>query len=52
MKRRLDTNLCQVSIVVKYTRDWQLGSKRNLEDCSKTDNIQDTKNEVFREGFT
>ena len=32
LKRRLDTNLCQVLIDVKYTRDWQLGLKKNLED--------------------
>ena len=32
LKRRLGTNLCQVFIDVKYTRDWQLGSKKNLQD--------------------
>ena len=32
LKRRLDTNLCQVLIDVKYTRDWQLGLKKNLQD--------------------
>ena len=32
LKRRLDTNLCQVLIDVKYTRDWQLGLKKNLKD--------------------
>ena len=32
LKRRLDTNLCQVLIDGKYTRDWQLGLKINLKD--------------------
>ena len=32
LKRRLDTNLYQVLIGVKYTRDWQLGLKKNLQD--------------------
>ena len=32
LKKRLDTNLCQVLIDVKYTRDWQLGLKKNLQD--------------------
>ena len=49
LKRRLDTNLCQVLIDVKYTRDWQLGLKKNL--LNKTNNIRYTENEVFREGF-
>ena len=31
LKRRLDTNLCQ-EIDVKYTRDWQIGLKKNLQD--------------------
>ena len=31
LKRRLDTNLCQVLIDVKYTRGWQLGLKKNLQ---------------------
>ena len=29
LKRRLDTNLCQVLIDIKYTRDWQLGLKKD-----------------------
>ena len=29
---RVDTNLCQVLINVKYTRDWQLGLKKDLQD--------------------
>ena len=32
LKRRLDTNMCQVLIDVKYTRDWQLGLKKTLQD--------------------
>ena len=32
MKRRLDTNLCQVLIEVKYTGDWQLGLQKNMQD--------------------
>ena len=32
LKRRLDTNLCQELIDVKYTRDWQLGLKKILQD--------------------
>ena len=32
LKRRLGTNLCQVLTDKKYTRDWQLGLKKNLED--------------------
>ena len=32
MKRRLGTNLCQVLIDVKYTTDWQLDLKKNLQD--------------------
>ena len=39
LKRRLDTNLCQVLIDVKHTGDLQLGLNKNLDD---------TKNEVFR----
>ena len=31
-KRRLEINLCQVLIGVKYTRDWQLGLQKNLQD--------------------
>ena len=31
LKRRLDTNLCQALIDVKYTRDWQLGLKKNSQ---------------------
>ena len=34
LKRRLDTNLCQVLFDVNYTRDWQLGSKKNLQQDS------------------
>ena len=30
LKRRQDTDLCQVLIDVNYTRDWQLGLKKNL----------------------
>ena len=29
---RVDTNLCQVLVNVKYTRDWQLGLKKDLQD--------------------
>ena len=29
---RLDRNLCQVLIDVEYTKDWQLGLKKNLQD--------------------
>ena len=32
LKRRLDTNLCQVLIDVKYMRDWQLCLKKMLQD--------------------
>ena len=32
LKRRLDTNLCQVLIDVKYTRNWYLGLKKNFQD--------------------
>ena len=32
LKERLITNLCQVLIDVKYTRDWQLGLEKNLQD--------------------
>ena len=32
LKRRLDTNLCQMLIDVKYTKNWQLGLKKNLQD--------------------
>ena len=32
LNKRLDTNLYQVLIVVKYTRDLQLGSKKNFQD--------------------
>ena len=32
LKRRLDTNLCQVLRDVKYTRDWQLGLQKSLQD--------------------
>ena len=32
LKKRLNTNLCQVLIDVKYMRDWQLGLKKNLQD--------------------
>ena len=32
LKKRLDANLCQVLIYVKYTRDWQLNLKKNLQD--------------------
>ena len=28
---RVDTNLCQVLVNVKYTRDWQLGLKKDLQ---------------------
>ena len=53
LKRKLDTNLCQVLIDVNYTRDWQLGLKKNLlqDSVVKTNNIHNTKNEVFRQGF-
>ena len=32
LKRRLDTNLCQVLIDVKYTRDWQSDLNKNLKE--------------------
>ena len=32
LKKRLYTNLSTVLIDVKYTRDWQLGLKKNLQD--------------------
>ena len=32
LKQRLDTNLCQVLIDINYTRDWQLGLKKNFQD--------------------
>ena len=31
LKRRLDTNLCQVLTDVKYMRDWQLGLKKTCK---------------------
>ena len=31
LKRRLDTNLCQVLNDLNYMRDWQLGLKKNLQ---------------------
>ena len=34
LKRRLDTNLCLVLIDVNYTRDWQLGLKKKLQQDS------------------
>ena len=34
LKRRLDTNPCQVLIDVNYTKDWQLGLKKNLQQDS------------------
>ena len=41
--------MCQVLIDVKNTGDWQFGFKKNLRELvSKTSNIHDTKNEVFR----
>ena len=32
VKKKLDTNLCQVLVDVKYTRDWQLGLKKNFKE--------------------
>ena len=32
LKKRLNTNLCQVLIDAKYMRDWQLVLKKNLQD--------------------
>ena len=32
LKRRLDINLYQIITDVKYTRYWQLGLKKNLQD--------------------
>ena len=49
LKCRRDPNLCQVLINVNYTRDWQLGLKKNLQQDSVVK--QDTKTEVFRKGF-
>ena len=40
------TNLCQVSIDVKYARDQQLGLKKNLQ-VVKKNNIHDKKNDLF-----
>ena len=34
LKRRLDTNLYQVLIDIKHTREWQLGLKKNLQDST------------------
>ena len=34
LKRTLDTNLHQVLIDIKHTRDWQLGLKKNLQDST------------------
>ena len=34
LKKRLATNPCQVLIDVNYTRDWQLGLKKNLQQDS------------------
>ena len=31
LKRRIDTNLYQVLIDVKYTKDWQFGLKKILK---------------------
>ena len=50
-KRKPDTDLCQVLIDVKYTTDWQLGLKKNLQDSVAKPIIFTTKNEVFRYGF-
>ena len=49
LKCRRDPNLCQVLINVNYTRDWQLGLKKNLQQDSVVK--QDTKTEGFRKGF-
>ena len=49
LKRRLDTNLCQMLIDVKYMRNRQLGLKKNLKDLAVKSIIFKThKNEVFR----
>ena len=45
---RLDTNLCQMLIDVKYARDWQLGLKKNWQDSVVKPVKFKTKNEVFR----
>ena len=48
----MDANLCQELIGVKYTKDWQLGLKRNLQDSVvKPIIVANTKNEVFRQRF-
>ena len=51
LKRRLDTNLCQVFTDVKYTRDTIRFKEKLNRLSSNTNNIHDTKNEVFRKGF-
>ena len=47
LKSRVDTNLCQVLIDVKYTRDWQLGLKKNLQDSVVKPIILTTQNLKF-----
>ena len=48
--KRIDANLFQVLIYVKYAIDWQLDLKKNLQDSvvkSIIFIIHGTKNEVF-----
>ena len=44
---RLHTNLCQVLIDVRYTRDWQLDLKKNLQDWVVKPIIFTTENMKF-----
>ena len=43
--------MCQVLIDVKYTRDWQLGLKKNLQDSGpiifRTHEIKFSVNDLF-----
>ena len=47
LKRRPDTNLCQVLIDVKYTRDLQLVGDKNLKDSVVKPIIYTTQNMKF-----
>ena len=47
LKRRLDTNLCQVFIDVKYMRDWQLDLNKNLQDLVTKPKIFTTQKMKF-----
>ena len=45
--KRLDTNLCQMLIDVKYTGDWQVGLKENLQDSAVNPVIYTTQKMKF-----